>query len=176
MTDAARRLVVGRLRKPHGLQGEVAVFPLTSEPDRILAAGQSVWVVDLKGDLVAGPCVITRARPFHRERLLALAGHESREAAEALRGTFLAVEAESLTPPQGDEVYLDELPGFAVQDTAGQALGLVTAWYDLPGGLTIEVQGPKREFLLPYKKDLIRQVDRAGRRLVVEVPEGLLDL
>lgn len=176
MTESARRLVVGRLRKPHGLKGDVAVFPLTDEPARVFAEGQAVWVVDLKGEVVAGPVTITRSRPFHRELLLVLGGHESREATEALRGTFLAVEAEQLTPPQGDEVYLDELPGFAVQDSAGQALGLVTAWYELPGGLTLEVQGPKREFLLPYKKELIRQVDRAGRRLVVVVPEGLLDL
>jgi ribosomal 30S subunit maturation factor RimM len=38
------------------------------------------------------------------------------------------------------------------------------------------VQGQKREFLLPYKKEFIRSVDRAERRLVVELPEGLLDL
>jgi ribosomal 30S subunit maturation factor RimM len=45
----------------------------------------------------------------------------------------------------------------------------------LPAGLTLEVQGPKREFLLPFRKELVRQVDRAGRRLVVELPEGLED-
>jgi ribosomal 30S subunit maturation factor RimM len=39
----------------------------------------------------------------------------------------------------------------------------------------IEVQGPKREFLLPYKKEFVQQVDRAARRLVVTPPEGLLE-
>jgi ribosomal 30S subunit maturation factor RimM len=37
------------------------------------------------------------------------------------------------------------------------------------------VQGPKREFLLPFRKELVTQVDRAARRLVVELPEGLED-
>ena len=47
--------------------------------------------------------------------------------------------------------------------------------YELPSGLMIEVQGPKREFLLPYKKEFVQQVDRAGRRLVVTPPEGLVE-
>jgi ribosomal 30S subunit maturation factor RimM len=37
------------------------------------------------------------------------------------------------------------------------------------------VQGPKREFLLPYKKEFVKQVDRAGRRLIVDLPAGLID-
>jgi ribosomal 30S subunit maturation factor RimM len=39
----------------------------------------------------------------------------------------------------------------------------------------IEVQGPKREFLLPYRKEFVTGVDRAARRLTVVVPEGLAD-
>jgi ribosomal 30S subunit maturation factor RimM len=39
----------------------------------------------------------------------------------------------------------------------------------------IEVQGPKREFLLPYRKEFVTQVDRAARRLVIAPPDGLLD-
>ena len=37
------------------------------------------------------------------------------------------------------------------------------------------MQGPKREFLLPFKKELVTEVDREARRLVVELPEGLED-
>jgi len=47
--------------------------------------------------------------------------------------------------------------------------------YELPAGLTLEVQGPRREFLLPFRREFVREVDRAGRRLVVALPEGLLE-
>jgi len=40
----------------------------------------------------------------------------------------------------------------------------------------LEIQGPKREFLLPFKREFVKQVDREGRVLVVEIPEGLVDL
>jgi 16S rRNA processing protein RimM len=69
----------------------------------------------------------------------------------------------------------DELDGFAVRLPDDTPLGLVTGVYELPSGLMIEVQGPKREFLLPYKKEFVREVDRAGRRLVVTPPEGLVE-
>jgi len=176
MPTPARRLVVGRLRKPHGLKGDCAIFPLTDDPAAVFAPGRTVWAVDLAGEVVGEPLVISRARPYHREWLVAFRGREHRDGVEGLGGTFLAVPAEELVPPEGDEVYLDELPGFAVQHVDGRALGLVTAWYELPGGLMLEVQGPRREFLLPYRKELIRSVDRAARRLVVEPPEGLIDL
>ncbi len=45
----------------------------------------------------------------------------------------------------------------------------------MPAGLMIEVQGPRREFLLPYRKEFVREVDRDGRRLVVTPPEGLVE-
>lgn len=174
-TPAERRLVVARFRKPHGLKGDCSIFPLTDQPEQVFAPGRSLWVVDLAGEVVAGPLEISRARGYHREWLLAFRDRGTREDVEGWNGAFLAVPADQLTPPAEGEVYLDELPGFAVQDKDGKALGLVTAWYELPAGLTLEVQGPRREFLLPFKKALVQQVDREARRLVVELPAGLED-
>ena len=174
-TPAERRLVVARFRKPHGLKGDCSIFPLTDQPDQVFAPGRSVWVVDLAGEVLAGPLEISRSRGYHREWLLAFLGRGTREDVEGWNGAFLAAPAGELTPPAEGEVYLDELPGFAVQDSTGKPLGLVTGWYELPAGLTLEVQGPKREFMLPFRKELIHQVDREARRLVVELPEGLED-
>jgi 16S rRNA processing protein RimM len=171
----ARHLVVGRLRKPHGLKGDVTLFPLTDDPATVFAPGRSVWLVGLDGEVVAGPLTVERSRVYHREWLVKFAGAEGREALEPWRGLFLAVPAEQLAPPAKDEVYLHELEGFSVRLPDETALGLVTAVYEMPTGLMIEVQGSKREFLLPYKKEFVRSVDREGRRLVVVPPEGLIE-
>ena len=122
-----------------------------------------------------GRVTIERSRSYHREWLVKFAGADRREAIDPWRGLFLAVPADELAPPEGDEVYLHELDGFAVRLPDETPLGLVSAVYELPAGLMIEVQGPKREFLLPYKKEFVREVDRAGRRLVVTPPEGLIE-
>jgi 16S rRNA processing protein RimM len=172
----SRLLVVARLRKPHGLKGEVAVFPLTDDAETIFRSGRTLTMMDRAGTPVGEPVTIERSRPFHREWLLKFRGLDDRSALESIRDLLLAAPAEELKPPEGDEVYLHELTGFAVRDEQDQALGLVSGLYEMPSGLMLEVQGQKREFLLPYKQEFIRQVNRAERRLVVSIPEGLLDL
>ena len=196
MTDPGpRHLAVARLRKPHGLKGDVVLFPLTDNPATVLAEGRSVWVLDLAGEVVGGPLQIERrqrlpphllavrpaqrqierSRAYHREWLVKFVGIERREALEPLKGRFLAAPAADLAGPTGDEVYLHELEGFAVRLEDGTPLGLVSAVYEMPAGFMIEVQGPRREFLLPYRREFVREVDRAARRLTVAPPEGLLE-
>ena len=175
MAQGARHVVVGRLRKPHGLKGDCNLFPLTDDPATIFAPGQQIWVVDLAGDTVAGPLTVERSREYHREWLVKFAGVESRDALQPFRAHFLAVPPDQLNPLAADEVYLHELDGFSVRLPDETPLGLVSAVYELPAGIMIEVQGPKREFLLPYKKEFVQEVDRAGRRLTVTLPEGLLE-
>jgi len=172
---SARYLAVGRLRKPHGLKGEYAVFPLTDQPASVFAPGRRLVRLALSGAVVGEPVEVERCRPFHREWLVKFRGLESRAEVEEWRGQFLGAPSGELTPPAEGEVYVHELEGFAVRAEDGAALGLVTASFDLPSGLTLEVQGPKREFLLPFRKEFVRRVDREGRVLVVELPEGLVD-
>jgi 16S rRNA processing protein RimM len=174
--EEPRHLLVGRLRKPHGLQGDCAVFPLTDDPELAFAPGQPIWLKDLAGDVVAGPLVIERSRPYHRQWLVAFRGHLHVDAVKPWGGHFLAAELDALRPPADGEVYLHELAGFAVQDPAGTPLGLVTRVVELPAGLMLEVQGPRREFLVPFRKEFVVAVDRETRRLLVALPEGLTDL
>jgi len=170
-----KTVVVGRFRKPHGLKGDCTLFPLTDTPESVFAPGQEVWLVDLGGETVAGPFTVERSRSYHREWLVKFAGVENRDALDPFRGSLLGVPQETLGPLADDEVYLHELDGFSVRLADGTPLGLVSAVYELPAGVMIEVQGPKREFLLPYKKEFVQQVDRAGRRLVVTPPVGLIE-
>ncbi|TFH64034.1 MAG: hypothetical protein E4G90_08900, partial [Gemmatimonadales bacterium] len=101
-----RSLVVGRLRKPHGLKGEVAVFPLTDDPATVFAEGRSVSIVNLEGKPIAGPLEIVQSRTFHREWLLSFAGHHNRPAVAQWGQTFLTASVENLDPPADEEVYL----------------------------------------------------------------------
>ena len=178
MTDpgGARYLVVARLRKPHGLKGDYAIFPLTSDPDAVFAPGKSLVRLGLDGAVLGEPVRIERSRGYHREWLVKFQDVESRDLLDTWRGQFLGAPADELTPPAEGEVYLHELEGFAVRQVDGTPLGLVTSLFDLPAGLTLEVQGPKREFLLPFRKEFVRAVRREARVLEVELPDGLVDL
>jgi 16S rRNA processing protein RimM len=170
-----RHLVVGRLRKPHGLKGEFTIFPLTDDPDAVFTPGRELWRLDLRGTVIGGPHVIERSRGYHREWLLKFRDVDSRDDMETWRGQFLGASASELAPPADGEVYLHELEGFSVRTEDDAPLGLVSGVYEMPAGLMIEVQGPKREFLLPYRKEFIVRVEREERRLTVVLPVGLLE-
>jgi 16S rRNA processing protein RimM len=178
MVQDARRLVVGRLRKPHGLKGDIAVFPLTDTPAEVFVPGRRLTMVNVAGDPVGGPLVVERARGYHREWLLKFEGLDDRNTLEALpewRGLFVTVPETELPPPEDGEVYLHELVGFAVARTDGSAVGLVSDIFELPSGLTLEIQGPKREFLMPFVKEFVGPIDRAARRMTITPPEGLIE-
>ncbi|MGB7211099.1 MAG: ribosome maturation factor RimM [Gemmatimonadales bacterium] len=174
MTGGARHLVVGRLQKPHGLKGEYSVFPLTDQPDDVFAVGRKLERWDLGGTAL-GEVEIERAKGYHREWLVKFRGVADRVALDQWRGQFLAAAAEELAPPAEGEVYLHELAGFSVRGADGMPVGLVTGVFELPQGLMIEVQGPKKEFLLPFRKEFVTAVDRTERRLSVVIPDGLVE-
>lgn len=175
MTEVARHLVVGRFRRPHGMKGECTIFPLTDDPGRVFAPGQELWTVDIAGEPLGSPLLVQRSRAYHREWLLKFEGIDHRDALERYRDGFLAVPAAEAAPLEDGEVYLHELEGFAVRLGDGTPVGLVTGYYETAAGLVIEVQGPKREFLLPYRQEFVVAVEREARRLVIAPPNGLLD-
>ncbi len=108
--------MVGRLRKPHGLKGECAVFPLTDDPDAVFAPGRAVLAGGSEREVVAGPLVIERSRAYHREWLVKFAGADQRDALDAVAGRCSwRCRRRSCTPPEEGEVYLHELDGFAVR-------------------------------------------------------------
>jgi 16S rRNA processing protein RimM len=168
-------VVVGRLRRPHGLKGEVTVFPLTDDPAALFGPERRLWRLALDGTVLGEPVVVERGRPYHREWLLKFVGIDRREDLEGWKGQLLGVPATELPPLREGEVYLGELAGFGVRDPAGAPLGLVTGVLELPAGPTLEIQGARREFLLPFRKEFVLEVNRAERRLTVRVPDGLLD-
>ena len=93
--------------------------------------------------------------------------------AGSLEGLFLRLGGHPGEAGRGSEVY--PRVGGLRGPTRWPAC-LVSGLYEMPAGLMLEVQGPKREFLLPFKREFVKQVDRQGRMLVVELPEGLVEL
>ena len=89
VTEPLRHLVVGRLRKPHGLKGNVAIFPLTSDPDLVFAAGQQVGVKGLDGEFVHEYLTIEWSARYHREWILKFKGMDRVEDDGVGPGLFL---------------------------------------------------------------------------------------
>lgn len=168
------QLVVGRIAKAHGIRGEVAVDVRTDEPEHRYAVGTSLDTDPPE----RGPLTIATAR-WHSGRLLVqFDGVADRDAAETLHGTFLVADSDtSLAGDDEDDFWDHDLIGLNVVDPAGAVLGTVIDVLHPPGPAVLVVgREGAEETLVPFVGDIVPTVDLAGGRLVVDPPEGLLDL
>ncbi len=165
--------MVGRIGRPHGVRGEVTIEVRTDDPDARFRVGTA-----LRTDPAdRGPLTVTGAR-WHREvLLLAFEGYDSREEVEALRDTLLEVPVAELPDLEDPDSYYDhQLVGLAVRLPDGTALGEVSAVRHEGADLLVVRRTDGGELLVPFVAAIVPTVDVAGGHVVVDPPEGLLDL
>ena len=174
-------LIVGRVRKAHGIRGELVVEPITDRPDAIFAPGRRVLVGTATGDCSPDgrELHVHAVRPMGDGLLVHFEGISDRNEAELWRGRYFLVPAAEVPPPDEHEVYLHELPGMKVVLVSGQPLGTVDAFYELPQGIAIDVAredvAAGKTVMVPFDERVVTAVDREARVITIDPPTGLLD-
>lgn len=119
---------------------------------------------------------ITLLKPVPGAFAARLTGVETREAAQALKGTRLHAPRERLPALPDDEFYHADLIGLSVVDAGGASIGRIKAVMDHGAGDFLEIARPgQAALLLPFTREAVPTVDLAARRIVIDPPEGLLD-
>jgi 16S rRNA processing protein RimM len=167
-------LVVGEIARPHGVRGEVVVTVRTDEPSERFTPG----VVLLTAPPEAGPLTIESVRPHLGRLIVAFEGVEDRDGAEALRRVLVCVDSSSVPPlDDPDEFHDHQLVGLAAVDPDGEKIGEVVRIDHGPAHDMLILRRPDgRTALVPFVGAMVPEVDLAGGRLVMTLPEGLLDL
>jgi 16S rRNA processing protein RimM len=171
-------LVVGYVSKPHGMRGELFVHVLTDHPDDLFVSGVIMRLGDADGqrpDPHLSAVQVEQARPFQKGWLVSFEGVGSRDAADFLRGRYLMVERERLSALAEGEVFYHQLIGMEVVTARGVRLGEISEVYELLPADLLEVRTEEGTVLVPFLDRFVRKVDVAGRRLVIDPPDGLLD-
>jgi 16S rRNA processing protein RimM len=170
-------LLVGRIRKPHGIRGELFLWPETDRPEVAFQTDQTLFLGDDDGPFADARLTVERARPFKDGFLLKAREHGTRsEALEELRGRSLYIRRADAAPLAEDEVYYHELIGMRVV-AGGEEVGRIREVYEGPGTdlLAVTRQG-KPELLVPFVRDIVRNVDVEAGEVAIEPPPGLLEL
>jgi 16S rRNA processing protein RimM len=169
MTAFVKLVLVGRVMKPQGRRGEVAVEPLSDRPDRFTTLRRA-FVPGANGE--AREVRVEVAWPHKGRYVLKLEGIDSIEAAEALRGLELRIPEEELAALPEGSYYHHQLVGLQVLSTSGEELGTVESVMETGAGAPVlVVRGAQGETLLPFASDWVRSVELAERRIVAERPE-----
>jgi 16S rRNA processing protein RimM len=163
-------VLVGACAGAFGVKGEIRVKSFTADPEAIKAYGP---FCDANGAIILTP-KSWRAVPNGLAMVAAEIPH--REAAMALRSTKLHVPRAVLPAEAEDEFYFVDLVGLSVEGLEGEPLGKVHA---VIGGAQdlLEIShtpGASGRWFLPFTKVTVPLVDMGGKRLVADVPGGLI--
>ncbi|MCL4837529.1 MAG: 16S rRNA processing protein RimM [Thermoanaerobaculia bacterium] len=165
-------VVVGRVLRPHGVRGALLVEPLSDNPRRF-APGSHLTARREGGG--GAPVEVTAARPHGRALLVELAGLADRDAAEALRGSWLEVPAAAVPPAPEGSYYFFELVGCRCHDRQAGDLGEVADVIEDGGGLLLLLERPGARLLVPFVERFVLRIDRAARRIELALPPGLVE-
>ena len=165
--------VVGQIARAHGRRGQVIVNVETDFPESRFRVGAALFLN--RGGAIER-LTITSMRFQHDRPVVGLAGVETMNDAEALGGCELRVPVDALAELPVGMFYRHDLVGCRVETGAGEPVGVVQ---DVEGPLhesRLIVQGAGGEVLVPLAAAICTTIDVAARRIVIEPPEGLLDL
>ena len=167
------QVTVGRIGRPHGIRGDVVVGVRTDEPELRFAKGSR-----LDTDPVGiGPLVVAATKWHSGELLVRFEGIADRDAAAELRGSWLLVDAALIAPPADPDEFNDtDLIGLTVRTVGGTEVGTVDDVLH-SGQDVLVIKAPGRgDVMVPFVLPLVPEVDVKAGFLVIDPPEGLLDL
>lgn len=162
-------ILVGEVIKPHGVQGELKIHPITDDPERFKRLNKVFF--EQNGSLQ--PFKIMDARVQPDGVYLRLEGIETREDADKFRGSLVKIDRTDVLPLKEGWYYF-ELEGMQVFE-GELCLGVLTQVIATGANDVYLVKGEKGEICVPALKSVIKKVDVSGRRMDVELPLGLLE-
>lgn len=171
-------LVVGRVAKSHGVRGELAVDVRTDAPEIRFADGATLQGRKPR-EKKLNSYTVEAAREHSGRLLLRLVGVDTREAADALRGTLFVIDSADVGPSDDpDEYYDHELEGLDVRVPDGSIIGKVREVLHTTAGELLAVRptegGP--EILVPFVLAIVTDISTADGVIDIDPPVGLLNL
>ena len=162
-------LALGKFRRPHGLNGEIAMEIYTDFPERLvpgtqLFVGEDHHQVNLR-----------KIRQHQQLLLVTLDGFDTREVVEEFKNQIVYVPASDRPQLEEGEFYHHELIGLKVLDDTGQYLGWIVEILETGANDVFVVRSDHRaDLLLPYLNDLVIKVDLDQGEYHTRLIPGLL--
>jgi 16S rRNA processing protein RimM len=173
-------VAVAVIVRPHALRGALVLKAFTREPEDFIEAPVKRFHLRRKSEILPGTLTV-QSLSIHKGAPVALFEEVTdRTSAEKLVGVELVIREEERWELDDDEHYSDDLVGLAVvEEVGGRDFGAVLrvtegAAHDYL--IFAHPDGGGKEVMLPFVPEFVPEIDVAGSRVIVRIPEGLLDL
>lgn len=164
---------LGKIVKKYSFKGEVLAKLDTDEPD--IYENLDAVFLDLRNNLVP---FFVESSQLHKSELLRIKFEDvdTEADADAIIKSDLYLPLELLPKLEGDKFYFHEVIGFTVNDKNYGRVGVVKAINDSTAQALFEIENDGREILIPMNDEFILEVNRGNKTILVETPEGLINL
>lgn len=162
---------IGQITSPHGVKGEVRVYPLTDFPERFKTLRRVLLGPD------ARPTGVRFEGMVKNMVILSFDGITDRDQAEKLRLQYVQVPKSEVHPLPPGHYYVFDLLGLDVVDPEGKLLGkLVDVTTDSPAhDIYVVETAPRKRYMVPAVKRFVKAIDLEAGQVVVEPIPGLLE-
>jgi len=167
-------LPVGEITRPHGIKGEMKVYPYSGNPENLQA--YSRVLVEMPGEAEAQSFALRSCRSQGQFAVIRLAGVDSRSQAELLSGCRVLVRRNEMPQLSDDEFYWHDLQGMSVVTVQGQQLGTVSRLLSTGAHDILVITGRGREYLIPALAEFVVKIEAESGTITVDPPEGLLEM
>ena len=167
-----RYLNVGWVKDAQGLRGELFVR-LQAETADWLDKLTVVRLVSSTSVVKSFP--LESARPHKNGLIVKVTGLSDRTSAEALKGYSFEIPESILISEPGEGLYLNEILGFEVLDVSLGFLGTIKGFASNGPQDLLLVDYKNREVMIPFVQAFVQKMDFKGRKIHVDLPEGLLE-
>lgn len=167
------QIIIGEIVNTQGHLGEVRVWPTTDFPERFREL-KEVYI-NAGGKLTTYH--IERVRYHKQFVIVKFTEVPDMNSAEALKGALLQIDREALIPLPADTYYFFDIIGLKVFTDAGDNLGTITDIIQTGGNDVYVVKPPAgRDILIPALKQVVKEINPAEKKMIVELLPGLLDI
>lgn len=162
---------LGRITKPFGLRGQMALFLDVDDPAAYSQLDTAL--VDMKEGLVP---YLFHIDQLNDRRAIVTFEDISKAEALALAGHDLYLPLSMLPKLTGNHFYFHEVKGFRVIDEEKGEIGILQTVIEFPAHPLLQIMKNETEILIPIIPQVIKRVDRAEKTLYITAPNGLIDL
>ncbi|MPW26061.1 16S rRNA processing protein RimM [Alkalibaculum sp. M08DMB] len=164
-------LVIGKIGAPHGIKGEIKVFPLTDDPSRF----DALKTFYIKNKEIYQEYSITKIKYQKSNLIVKLDGIDDRNSAEELKNKYVEIDRQDGIQLEEDEYYIVDLIGLKVYENdilLGELQDVIQS-----GGTDIySIKTSAKDILIPAVSQYIQEIDMGNKKIIVQLPDGLKEL
>lgn len=172
MSQEISLISIGEITTTQGHRGDVRVLPLTDFPERFRV--NACLIMEKAGQ--TRTLTIERVRPHKNLLIIKFKEIPDMNSAGEIKGGVLKITRDELKDLPEDTFYVFDIIGMKVKTEEGVELGIIKDIIQTGSNDVYVVAGETKQYLIPALKEIVRQIDKSQKIMVIKPLDGLFDI